>query len=1143
MRRIPKPWRGAGLWALTALAAAYAAAGGGKAADPADLEFFEKKVRPILAEHCYQCHSEKAKSPKGGLRVDGRDFLLKGGDSGPAVVPGRPEKSRLVEAVSYRNTELQMPPRGKLPDAALADLREWVQRGAPWPEEGGTGTAAPRDGIDVARRMREHWAWRPVRAPAPPAVKDRGWVRDPADAFLLATLEAKGLRPAPAADRRTWLRRVTFDLTGLPPTSEEIDAFLADGAPGAEAKVVDRLLASPHFGERWARHWLDLVRYADSRGHEFDPIIPNAYQYRDYVIRAFNADVPYNQFVTEHLAGDLLDRPRLHPEEGFNESVLGTGFWLLGEEVHSPVDIRQDQADRFDNRLDVMTKTFLGLTVACARCHDHKFDPITQKDYYALFGFLSSSGYRQVRFDSLGPNRAAAVALAKLRAKARKEISKALAESAKLTTDRLADYLLAAREAIPKGPRTSGAVPPQPVLADLAADRKLDGDRLASWAAVLLDADRDPSSPLHAWARVCADPKANDPKRIAELLQPLVEEMRRREDAARAALKDAQVVIDYARCGPDQWMQDEAAFGPAPARPGDVRITGEAASPAVRFVERGAAEYDRAFDVLRLAPGTENDPGALGKVTPRAGRTLRTPTFKVTTGKVYYLVRGAGAAYAAVSAHAVIDGPLHGQLVQNLPARGEFRWHAQDLTRYRGLDAHIEFTAEPGSDFAVAMVVQAETTPGSVDRPVRALLKLLGEAKSLEALAAGYGRLFAEAAKRLAAEDLGTPEEATDTARLANWLVNHPELLGDGVKRFTGAAAGLLAKEKEAGAGIKAESRLAPALLDGDGVDEHVFVRGSPRTEGEPAPRRLLEALVGPRPLAPPRGSGRLELARQITAPDVNPFVARVLVNRVWHHLFGRGLVASVDNFGVMGEPPTHPELLDFLAARFVREGWSVKKLIRELTLSSAYRMASQPSPEADQADPDNRLLHRMRLRRLEGEAIRDAMLAVSGRLDRTLYGPPVPIYLTPFLDGRGRPGSGPLDGNGRRSLYLAVKRNFLSPMLLAFDTPAPFSTVGRRSVSNVPAQALILMNDPFVHDQAAQWAKKILAKPGTMPQRVTEMYLSAFGRPPTEEELRACEAFLDRQAKQHGANADDPQVWADLAHTLFNVKEFIYLN
>ncbi len=342
-------------------------------------------------------------------------------------------------------------------------------------------------------------------------------------------------------------------------------------------------------------------------------------------------------------------------------------------------------------------------------------------------------------------------------------------------------------------------------------------------------------------------------------------------------------------------------------------------------------------------------------------------------------------------------------------------------------------------------------------------------------------------------------------------------------------------------AGLRKESRLALALLDANGVDENVFVRGSHKAPGVAAPRRFLEALVGASAMSG-QGSGRVELARQMTDPETNPFLARVMVNRIWHHLFGRGIVASTDNFGVLGERPTHPALLDYLADDFVRRGWSIKSFIRSLVLSRVYQMNSHACEDADAADPQNLLLHRMRLRRLEGEAIRDALLAVSGRLDTWQFGPAVAVHLTPFLEGRGRPASGPIDGNGRRSVYLAVRRNFLSPFLLAFDTPIPFSTVGRRTVSNVPAQALILLNDPFVHEQSALWARRVLSTPGTDRERVEGMYVRAFGRPPESQECESCLTFLQRQAELRRLPPDDTGPWTDLAHTLFMAKEFIFV-
>jgi hypothetical protein len=862
------------------------------------------------------------------------------------------------------------------------------------------------------------------------------------------------------------------------------------------------------------------VRYGESRGHEFDYTTPNAYQYRDYVIRAFNADVPYNQFVTEHLAGDLLEKPRLNPAEHFNESIIGTGFWFLGEEVHSPVDVSQDQADRFDNRIDVMGKTFLGLTVACARCHDHKFDAISTKDYYSLFGLLESCNYRLVRFDSLEHNRQVARDLALARERARPLVEHALADADRPAVDHMADYLLAARDVIHSGAQN------KELVERIAETHKLDAARLDRWTTAILDGAKNPSDPLYAWAKACTDDTKRPPA-----------------EAVKAA--EAEVIVDYVHSRPIDWMPDGPSFGSAPAQPGDLHLDGDPTHPSIRFAVDAAAEYDRTWDGMKLAAGAENESGALGRMV-RSGRTIRTPTFTINRGKVFYRVKGAGMVYAAVDSHMMIAGPLHGDLVADISASDSLHWVALDLTPYKGRRAHLEFTAADGSDFAVASVVQADGMPAPANQINHALLTLLSgdEATSPERLAAGYQRLFLETERRLSADQIvGTPE-AADYAVLANWLVRRPELISDeaAAKSLQETVAAVLAEQKKLAANIRRESRLALAMQDGNGVDEHVFKRGSYKTLGDEVPRRFLEALAGPERLAVAHGSGRLKLARQITDPVVNPFLPRVMVNRIWEHLFGRGIVASVDNFGVLGEAPTHPELLDYLADKFVKDGWSIKKTIRALVLTSAYRMSSQPT-EDDKTDPQNLLLHRMRLRRLEGEAIRDSMLSVSGRLDLKLYGPSVPVHLTPFLTGRGRPADGPRDGDGRRSLYTAVRRNFLSPMMLAFDTPSPFSTVGRRTVSNVPAEALILMNDPFVHQQAELWAKRVISQGGSDKERITRMYEDAFSRPPTGEELSACLGFLTSQAKAAGKKPDDPAVWGDLAHTLFNVKEFIYIH
>jgi hypothetical protein len=1094
-----------------------------RADDPKGLEFFEKNVRPVLATHCFSCHSADAKKLKGGLRLDSRDAVLKGGDNGPAVVPGDVEKSRLLDALGYENVELQMPPKGKLPDDVIADLTAWVRMGAPWPAEAASNTKAPKT-FNIEERRSSHWAWRPVKPTDPPMVHDASWPRGSADRFILAALESKGLTPASPADRRSLIRRLTFDLIGLPPAPDDVEHFVKDTSPDAIEKVVDRLLASPHFGERWARHWLDLVRYADGRGHEFDFTIPNAYQYRDYVVRAFNEDVPYNQFVVEHLAGDLLHKPRVDSTGGINESILGTGFWFLGEGVHSPVDIRQDEADRFDNMIDVISKTFLGLTVSCARCHDHKFDAISTKDYYALYGFLKSSSYRQVRFDTLEQQRGVAKHLEHLREETGPAIRHALVKTVQPGIRRTAEYLLGVHEVLQASEmsrklRRSRVRWNGELLREIAESRNLDAAVLGRWVAEVSSAT-NMSDVLYPWAKICGP--------------TTLKSLRKASPQGDSRIQN-EIIVDYGALQPNQWLPDEFAWGSRPAQPGDVRM-----GVPISFVERAAAEIQPIWRSAKVAPGAEGEPTGFGGII-RAGRTIRTPSFTIDpSGRLQFLVKGTGRAYVAVGSYVLFDGPLHKNLLQPIKAGKTFRWvGSNDLSAYAGQTAHVEFTA--GEDFAVAMVTQG-TTPPSDDRIYEnGILPIFAarDVRTAESVPAAYQNTFVNVADRLATEGI----KDTNHARIANWLIRNVNLFATSadVKEFEDTLASLAAPVSRLTDELRKPSHLAPAMWDGTGVDEQLFIRGSHKARGETVPRRFLEALAGPNGIPTGRGSGRIDLAMQITDPLKNPFIARVMANRVWHHLFGRGIVPSVDDFGAMGSAPTHPELLDFLADRFVKDGWSVKELIRALVLSQTYQMSCETSTANDAIDSANDFLHRMRVRRLEAEAIRDAALAVSGRLETRLYGKSVPVHLTEFQQGRGRPkDSGPLDGNGRRSLYLRVPRNFQTPMMLALDSPAPASTIGKRSVSNVPAQALILMNDPFVHDLAERWAKNVIDRYRTTDQRVAMMYIAAFSRSPTAEECEKCKAFVESRVSDERSN--EQSAWADLAHVLLNTKEFIYL-
>lgn len=1105
--------------------------GASRAEDPAftpeQLEFFEKEVRPILVARCYECHSGKIAEPKSGLRVDSRAALLKGGDTDAAIVPGNAKKSLLIDAINYGDT-FQMPKKSKMPAEEIAVLTKWVDMGAPWtPGDKPVASEGPKV-FDLAARKAEHWCWRDLSNPPVPAVKNQSWPADDLDRFLLAKIEEQGFAPAAPAEKRALLRRVYFDLLGLPPRPEHVKAFLADESPDALSKVIDELLKSPHFGARWGRHWLDLVRYAESRGHEFDFNAPNAYQYRDYVIRALDEDVPYNDFVTEQVAGDLLPKARTNKEQGFNESILGTGFWFLGEWVHSPVDIRKDEADRFDNMVDVFSKTFTGLTVSCARCHDHKFDAISQADYYALFGYLQSSSYRLVRFDTMLEEERIANELAILNAKYEPEVRKAVTESQQESVKQISKYLLAARRAMQTSAQGE-------VLAILAAEEKLDLARLQKWIAALREAAGKPNDLLHLWAKFC-EVKGDDVKTFFDVQKPIFERWQRQEDEYQKTIDAAEVIVDYSKVRPEQWLTNGVSFGTRAVKAEEPLWSNDPAQPLAGFADAAAARRDPTWNGLRAAAGSERDIGKLGNID-RAGKTIRTPTFTVSTGPVHYLVRGAGHAYAAMDSHSVIAGPLHNQILLDFDkGDGNLRWITHDLRPYQGHRVHIEFSPTGDQGLEICAVVQAERAPP---------LPVSREIEGFE-----IGHFFALDEKKPSiqgfAHRLQLLIEGSDS-----WLWSHRDLVPADESKTKDIFARYAAERKKITDRIKPESRYAMAMWDGTPEDEVLMIRGNPRTPGEPVPRRMLTALGGtPTRTLSEGGSGRLELARDLVDPKKNPLVPRVLVNRVWHHLFGRGLVPSVDNFGVLGQAPTHPELLDHLATRFVNDAWSTKRLIRTIMLSRAYQMSSAlTDAKAEEADPKNLLWRRTNIRRLEAEAIRDGLLAISGRLDGSNYGPSVPVHLTDFLQGRGRPTvNGPLDGNGRRSIYLAIRRNFPSPMMQAFDLPTPFSTMGARNVSNVPAQALILMNDPFVIQQAELWAKRVLAEPRlTTVQRIELMYESAYGRAASEEEIGAALAFLDEQTKEYGlpiaAAINDVRIWTDLAHVLVNAKEFIFLN
>jgi len=982
----------------------------------------------------------------------------------------------------------------------------------------GPGAAAPS--LHAPKSSGALWSLQPIADPPPPEVRDAAWPRCDADRFVLAGLERRGWTPAPEADRRTWLRRVSFALTGLPPRIDESLAFLADDSPEAYERVVDRALASPAYAETWARHWLDLVRYADTRGHEFDFDVPNAWQYRDYVVRAFRADVPYDRFVMEHVAGDLLP-PRPNREGGWDESILGTGWWWLGEELHSPVDVRADQTDRLADQVDTLSKAFLGLTVACARCHDHKFDPVTQRDYTALAGFALSSPYRQVRFVSRERNAAVAARLAELRGRVAGEVVPEAGEAWRARLAGLPARLAAAREVLlSAGPDGWRDVEPVARRAGVAAGE------LAELVDVLAgEALDDPAHPLALFARALLHEQRG--ARFEDAWRAL-----ETGDARSGAVPhDARLLVDY-RAGGVPPVQDGVAFRlePAGAPLLDAR---DERRPVRRILALGAAVADPVWDELELAPGTQRDAGRLDYV--RSGRTLVTGVLELGSGRLAYLVTGRARVYAAVDGHKLLVGPLHEALTVTVDGGRGFRWVEHDLSEYAGHRAHLELTPEGApSDFALACVVElgASGLPPSVEP---AALPSGIEGGSVLEILECWAASWDEDARRAFAgvADEGTRARADRLLGRLGALVG-PPAAGPATRAWRAEERALLAERVLV-------SPTAPACLDGAGADELFLVRGDAANATDPVPRAFLAALGG-EPLAPARGSGRLALARALVDP-ANPLLARAWTNRVWQHLFGRGIAPSVDDLGHMGEPPTHPELLDHLAARFRGElGWSTRALVRELVLSATFRQASAGDPTLEAEDPANLAWRRALVRRLDGEALRDSLLAISGELDPTVGGPPVPLHLTPFLQGRGRPAeSGPLDGDRRRSLYLAVRRNFPNPLLAVFDVPVPAATSGRRASSNVPAQALALSNDPFVAGRARAWAERILAL--DLPDdaaRLERMWREALARAPRPEERSLVAGYLAAARRADPASELEP--WCDVAHVIFNLEELRFL-
>ena len=1005
------------------------------------VEFFEKKIRPVLAEHCYKCHNSSDKD-KGGLSLDWAGGLAEGGDSGSLLIKGDPEKSMLLKVIRHEDPDMKMPKGGpKLSPEVIADFEKWVIDGAADPrarQPSKEEIAKATSWETIRERRKEWWSFQPIRQAFPPKVEG-DWAKTDIDRFIQEGWKDAGLSPADDSKAEALIRRLSFSIIGLPPTPMETKSFVKEASENRQVAVesaVARLLSSPHFGERWARHWMDWVRYAESLGSEGDPSIPFANQYRNYLIRALNADVSYDNLLREHIAGDLLEQPRLNHDIGLNESAIGPAHYRFVLQGFAPTDALDELVRTTENQIDVISKTFLGLTVSCARCHNHKFDAISQEDYHAFYSIMNSS--RPATIDVNTPERREKnkSALGNLK----KQIQKALADQ----------WLKESSEIAVKLTKPSG-----------------------HWKE-LIEGAKENKNPLHAWYKL----RTTNGEEFAKKWRQLAEEFAQSQKAlkelkARNYSKRWQFGSDAASL--NSWVIDGNGLDGSVAKPG-----------AFRVLPNG----DRVVDAIL--------PGGVYShlLSDKHTGVLSSPTFKAGEGQRLFVRI---AANGDVMTRYVVQNYTRGGTVYPTTRlrEGKWRWQSWDIGYWSGDDLHLEvttageqailFSNKPNSWFGVSDVLvinKDEPTPKEEMAEYVQPVFAKEDPANTKRLAKNYASAVRQSIRAWRNDKMSDQQ-----AQFLNYFVNKGLL--NNSPSVSPKVTKLVAEYRKLEAEIPTPQR-APGVLEAEAIDRPLFVRGNHKQPAQAVPRRFLEAFDS-RPFNT-KNSGRLELAEAMLHSE-NPLTARVIVNRVWHHLIGRGLVGTPDNFGKLGEKPSHPKLLDYLAKRFVSEGWSIKKLVREITLTRTFQLSVTPSEEAGDKDPENRLLARANVRRLEAEAIRDAMLQASGSLDRSPLG-----------------GSDNTDSN-RRSLYQRVIRNRLNPFLTVMDAPVPTSTAGRRDTTNVPAQSLTMMNDPFILSLAERFANRVKQDKNlkTVEAQIDKMFWLALNRGAMPNELYKAKAFLGK--------------------------------
>ena len=994
-------------------------------------EFFENRIRPVLAENCYECHNS-IKQAKSGLVLDYKHGIIKGGERGPAISLTNPKSSLLLRVMKHEISNLKMPKGGpKITDNIIKDFESWISAGAfdprdkpPTAEQFAQETSWEK----IREKRKEWWSFQPVRKHEIPSVLDSE-IDHPVDKFLRDKMHATGLSPNKPADQYTILRRLTFSLIGLPPSIEQQDRFsklVKNGLDQAVSEFSDELLSSPHFGERWARHWMDWVRYADSHGSEGDPQIPNAYRYRNYLIRALNEDIGYDQLVKEHIAGDLLDNPRVNKKLGINESAIGTSHLRFVLHGFAPTDALDEHVRFTDDQIDTVTKTFLGLTVSCSRCHHHKFDAISHDDYYALFGIFSNGRPAQRVIDD--------------------------PSNLSLYDNQLTELKNKIKNAITKHWQSTD-------FTSKILNRKNK------------EPSKDPHDFLMVWDKMESHNEKNSNAEWKKLEAQVKESKKRLKDFTQT---------DF----PKSWNMGNPGTYNSWKKSGTGLKENSAEAGAFTLSLKGNKILEHIYPAgvyTHLLSTKENG-------------TFSSPRFKFNEGNLWLRIIGdKGSSFR----YSVWNYPRRGTVYpKSSPEPSSLKWYSFKTNYWAGETGYLEITTnrdhpvEAGnaerSWFGITDAVQ--TKPGQPN-PRNEMAEVLSSLfikpiKEINrvSLANRYSKIIKESIEAWRSNKI-----SNEQSLILLSLLKH-DLLPNNLNEIP-SCRDSLEKYRELETKVPVP-RLTPGILDGEPFDQALFERGNHKKPAHLVPRRFLEA-IDETPY-PKNSSGRLELATDLLRED-NPFTTRVIVNRIWHHLFGDGIVRTPDNFGRLGEKPSHPELLDYLAIKFRNDEWSIKKMIRFLVTSETFRSSSPPSSKAKEIDPQNILLSHANLRRIEAEPIRDAMLLSSGRLqlDRIAEGKP---------EGKNSP---------RRSVYRQIKRNSLDTFLSVFDAPVPSSTKGRRDITNVPAQSLTLMNDPDVVRAAREFGN--IHRTGNLKDNISKMFRIALGRPPLEHEISRSLEYLDR--------------------------------